>query len=179
MPSALERAVSQVSFQEGKVYARGVRALLCVMTVLVMGVAVGAGSSSPRKTEVVRWSPFDSAGRIKTTLKVENVKGGSCIDIGYTLVGGIGYRCVAGNGLYDACWRDGPNPTESVICLGAPWQTTVERLRSPHLLLYPGVTFEPAADYPWSIVLGDGNRCTVVQGAHDGFSAHGDRKSVV
>src|SRR5207253_5146111 len=101
------------------------------------------------------------------------VKGGSCVDIGYTLVGGIAYRCGAGNGLFDACWRDGPNPTEFVICIGNPWQRTVSRLRSPHLLLYPGVTFEAAAPFPWSIELTDGNRCTVFQGAHSVVRAHG------
>jgi hypothetical protein len=114
---------------------------------------------------------------LKQSLKVDVVKGGVgvCTDIGYTLVGGIAYRCGSGNGLYDACWRDGPNPTEFVICVGYPWQTNVSRMRSPHLLLYPGVTFTAAADYPWGIVLNDGNRCGVVQGAHDSLTAHGIR----
>jgi len=103
---------------------------------------------------------------MKATLHVKKVDGG-CSDIGYTLVGGIGYRCESGNGLYDACFRDGPNATDYVVCVGYPWQTTVTRLHSPGLLLYPGVTFTRAADYPWGIVLEDGNRCGVLQGAHD------------
>src|SRR5947209_1847820 len=107
-------------------------------------VAVAIGASTP-PTEVIRWSPFTSAGALKPTLKVESVKLGRCTDIGYTLVGGVAYRCGAGNGLYDACWRDGPSPTEFVICLGSPWDTEVTRLRSRRLLLYPGVTFDPPA----------------------------------
>ena len=126
-------------------------------------------------TEVVRWSPFTSAGTLKPTLKAEPVKHGQCTDIGYTLVGGVAYRCGAGNGLYDACWRDGPSATEYVVCLGSPWDKKVTRLRSPHLLLYPGVTFDPPASYPWAIRLGDGTRCVVEQGAHAAFTTRGRR----
>ena len=114
----------------------------------------------------MRWSPFASSGGLKPSLKVKTVNGG-CGDIGYTYVGGIGYRCGFGNYLLDACFRDGPNPTEFVICVNHPWDTSVIRLHSPHLLLYPGVTFTAAATDPWGIVLDDGNRCGVVQGAHD------------
>jgi hypothetical protein len=135
-------------------------------------VAVAIGIAAP-PTEVVRWSPFTSAGALKPTLKIESVKHGQCTDIGYTLVGGVAYRCVAGNGLYDACWRDGPSRTDFVTCLGSPWDSNVTRLRSPHLLLYPGVTFDPPAPYPWAIGLRDGTRCVVEQGAHSGFRARG------
>jgi hypothetical protein len=138
-------------------------------------LAIAGASLPPRATEVIRWSPFTSAGELKPTLKVESVKLGQCTDIGYTLVGGVAYRCGSGNGLYDACWRDGSNPTDFVVCLGSPWDTKVTRLRSPHLLLYPGVTFDPPASYPWAIELRDGTRCVVEQGAHSGFTARGRR----
>jgi len=145
--------------------------LMFVATILA--TATGSGASVPSRTEVVRWSPFDSAGRVKQSLSIEVVKGGGCWDIGYTYVGGIGYRCGSGNVLFNDCFRDGPDPTDYVVCIGRPWQTTAWRIRSPHLLLYPGVTFTAAADYPWGIVLGDGNRCGVVQGAHDVVRTHG------
>jgi hypothetical protein len=141
----------------------------------VLAAAGGDAVSAPSRTEVVRWSPFDSVGMLRPSLRLKVVKRGYCTDIGYTYVGGIAYRCDSGNSLYDACWRDGPNPTEFVICVDTPWQTTVWRLHSPHLLLYPGVTFTAAADYPWGIVLKEGNRCAVFQGAHDTLTAHGKR----
>lgn len=144
--------------------------LLLVMAILV--AASGSAGSTPQSTEVVRWSPFNSAGKLEAALHVKAVQGG-CSDIGYTFVGGIGYRCESGNGLYDACFRDGPDATDYVICVGYPWQTNVVRLHSPGLLLYPGVTFTKAADYPWGIVLDDGNRCGVLQGAHDSVRTHG------
>ena len=149
------------------------RALVGLLLVTAtMVVASGSAGSAPPNTQVVRWSPFNSAGKLKAALHVKAVEGG-CSDIGYTFVGGIGYRCESGNGLYDACFRDGPNPTDDVICVGYPWQTNVVRLHSPGLLLYPGVTFTKAADYPWGIVLDDGNRCGVLQGAHDSMRTHG------
>jgi hypothetical protein len=144
---------------------------LLLMTAILVA-ASGSAAGVPSRTEVVRWSPFESAGNLKQTLKVETVHG-RCTDIGYTFVGGIAYRCGSGNGLYNACFRDGPNPTDYVICVGYPWQTSVTRLRSPHLLLYPGVTFTAAADFPWGIVLDDGDRCGVLQGAHDTVRTHG------
>jgi hypothetical protein len=150
---------------------RGRLGLLIVPALLA--AAAGATASTPSRTEVVRWSPLDSAGWVKKALRVDFVPGGRCLDIGYTYVGGIAYRCSAGHGLFNACWREGPNPTEFVICTGDPWQSRVVRLRSPNLLLYPGVTHEKAATYPWAIELADGNRCTVVQGAHGAVRTHG------
>ena len=146
---------------------------LLLATVLLIG-APGIAPSAPSRTQVVRWSPFDSAGKLKAGLRVKSAEGG-CTDIGYTFVGGIGYRCGFGNFLLDACFRDGPNPTDYVICIDRPWDRRVVRLRSVGLLLYPGVTFTAPARYPWGIVLGDGNRCSVEQGAHGGLTAHGKR----
>lgn len=144
--------------------------LLFAVAVLLVGAPWSAASPPP--TVVVRWSPFTASGNVKPSLKVSTVKGG-CGDIGYTYVGGIGYRCSYHNTLFDACFRDGPSPTEYAICVDRPWQTSVVRVRSPRLLLYPGVTFTAAAPFPWGIVLDDGTRCGVVQGAHDMFRARG------
>src|SRR2546423_6041290 len=140
-----------------------VLAVWLLATALLVG-AQGNASSGPPRTEVVRWSPFDSTGKLRSTLRVKTVDGG-CTDIGYTFVGGIGYRCGYRNFLLDACFRDGPNPTDYVICVDRPWDTKAIRLHSARLLLYPGVTFAAPAPYPWGIVLDDGNRCGVAQGA--------------
>ena len=149
---------------------RALVGLLLVTAILVAGSESAA--SVPSRTEVVRWSPFDSRGELKQTLKVETDHG-VCTDIGYTYVGGIGYRCSSAKWLYNGCFRDGPNPTEYVVCIAEPWQKNVVRLRSPHLLLYPGVTFTAAARYPWAIVLDDGNGCSVSQGAHAAVRTRG------
>jgi hypothetical protein len=152
-----------------------VRALLAALLAIalsLLAVAYGSASAPVTKTEIVYWSPLDATGTVKKILRMEFVRGGRC-DIGYTYVGEIAYRCDAGEYLYNACWREGPNPTEFVICTGTPWQKMVTRLRSKHLLLYPGVTYEPAATYPWAIELTDGNRCVVLQGAHSSVPDRG------
>jgi hypothetical protein len=146
---------------------------LLLVAALLVGAA-GTASPGPLETQIVRWSPFDSSGNLKSSLRVTR-REGRCTDIGYTYVGGIGYRCGSGHFLFDACFRDGPNPTELVICAETPWDQSVVRLRSAGLLLYPGVTFTAPASYPWGIVLEDGTRCAVVQGAHSSLVARGKR----
>jgi len=131
-------------------------------------LAVAALLSGPRTqtTEVVHWSPLTASGTVKTTLKVRDVGTGDCVDT-YTTAGDIAYRCGRGNALYFPCWRQGPNPTDYVLCAGDPWTTTVTRLRSPGLLLYPGVTYLDDPYAPWAIELMSGERCRLLQGAHD------------
>ena len=107
------------------------------------------------RTDVVQWSPLNSAGKLKASLTVSRTVSGRCTDIGYTQVGGIAYRCAFGHYLFNACWREGPTATEFVVCIGNPWQRGVWRLRSPDLLLFPGVTFDPPAR---SIHRADGNK---------------------
>src|SRR5690242_5301808 len=116
----------------------------------ILAPLLAAVTLATAPTQVVRWSPLDASGRLKPTLRVvQTVRDGRCVDIGYTYVGEIGYRCGFRNFLLDSCFRDGPEPTEYVVCVERPWSTTVIRLRSPYLLLYPGVTFGAAAGYPW------------------------------
>jgi hypothetical protein len=138
-------------------------------------LAYGSASASVKKTEIVYWSPLDSTGAVKRSLSVRFMRGGQCSDIGYTYVGGIAYRCTSRNYLLNACWREGPTPTEFVICAVTPWDKQVERLRSRHLLLYPGVTWEPASTSPWAIELANGTRCSIFQGAHDAMVYDGRR----
>jgi hypothetical protein len=141
---------------------RAVRASAALLLVLGMASALGSGASAEApRTKVVWWSPFDRTGHLKSSLQVDERQGG-CSDIGYTLMGGIGYRCGWGHTLAPSCFRDGPDPTDYAICVAAPWDPHVVRLRSPYLTYYPGVTYTPAADYPWALELMDGNRCRLI-----------------
>jgi len=138
-----------------------------LLALLVAGAFTAGGAvGAPATTEVVRWSPFDAAGRVKTTLTVHRVGTGSCVDT-YTTVGDIAYRCGRANYLYFPCWRDGPARTDVVLCTHDPWSKTVSALRSPNLLLYPAMTYLDDAYSPWAVELTSGERCTLVQGAHD------------
>jgi hypothetical protein len=107
---------------------------------------------------------------------VHRIGTGRCADT-YTTAGDIAYRCGRGNYLYFPCWRDGPNPTEFVLCTGDPWTTSVSRLRSPGLLLYPGATYLDNAYSPWAIELSGGEHCRLFQGAHS--SIHRGKRTYV
>jgi hypothetical protein len=163
------------------VYGQAVRRPLAAQAVLlaltVTGVALAAGSTTPTRTEIVRWSPFDAQGVVKKTLRVHPKGRGRCSDT-YTTAGDIAYRCDQGNLLFFPCWRDGPDPTEFVLCTGTPWTSSVERLRSPGLLLYPGVTYLDDPYSPWAVELAGGEHCRLFQGAHSSIH-RGSRTYVV
>ncbi len=148
-----------------------------LLAVIPMGVAaVASAPATPPRTEIIRWSLFNSAGVVKKTLTVRRIGTGRCTDT-YTTAGDIAYRCGRGNYLYFPCWRDGPNPTDFVLCTGDPWASSVWRLRSPGLLLYPGVTYLDNAYSPWAVELASGERCRLAQGAHDAI--HRGRRTYV
>jgi hypothetical protein len=148
-----------------------------LLALLPIGVVAGASArAAPTRTEIIRWSPFNAAGFVKSSLRVHRIGTGRCADT-YTTAGDIAYRCGRGNYLYFPCWRDGPNPTEFVLCTGDPWTTSVSRLRSPGLLLYPGVTYLDNAYSPWAIELSGGEHCRLFQGAHS--SIHRGKRTYV
>jgi hypothetical protein len=138
-------------------------------TVTWSGGALIATAAS--QTEVVRWSPFDGSGKIKASMKVQLRPSGNCS-------GGEGltYRCFSHQYVLDPCWRDGPIRTEFVVCAPDPWTTTVDRLRSPGLLLTDGVTWGETSllSGPWAIELTNGGRCAGSSGAHSFVPGHRD-----
>src|SRR5437764_5992966 len=149
-----------------------------LLAVAPIGVGVaGSAGATPARTGIIRWSPFDAAGVVKKMLRVRRVGTGRCVDT-YTPAGDIAYRCGRGNYLYFPCWRDGPNRTEFVLCTGDPWSSSIVRLRSPGLLLYPGITYLDNPYSPWAVELTNGERCRLVQGAHDAIH-RGKRTYVV
>jgi hypothetical protein len=157
--------------------AYGILLALILTGVALASVALASAPAKPESTEIVRWSPFDARGFVKKTLRVHPRGTGRCSDT-YTTAGDIAYRCDHGHFLLFPCWRDGPNPTEFVLCIGTPWTSSVEKLRSPGLLLYPGVTYLDNPYSPWAIELAGGERCRLVQGAHDAIH-RGTRTYVV
>jgi hypothetical protein len=98
---------------------------------------------------------------------------------GSEAIGDLGYRCGAGNLLADPCWRDGAAPSDNAVCATSPWASRAYTIRVPRLLFSAGVTFsasiDPRHDPPWALVLDDGNRCLLFQGAHDSLSTRRGR----
>jgi hypothetical protein len=137
-----------------------------ILVLVATGFAAAGGAAPPARTQIVHWSPFDAHGAVRKTLRVHSRGTGRCSDT-YTTAGDIAYRCEQGHFLLFPCWRDGPNPTEFVLCTGTPWASSIERLRSPGLLLYPGITYLDDPYSPWAVELATGERCRLLQGAHD------------
>lgn len=80
---------------------------------------------------------------------------------------GEGYRCSAGNYLYDPCWAE-KAATLTVLCLAEPWLRTVTELRLNSALLAIPREDGGSAE-PWGLQLADGSRCLLAQGAHNAF----------
>jgi hypothetical protein len=131
---------------------------------LVSGATAGAGA---RRTTITSWNPV---GVARSSLTFASLGSGTC-GPGSDVLGDLGYRCGARNLIADPCWRDGAAVTDNVVCATSPWASHAYTIRVPRLLFSAGVTFsarvDPQHDWPWALVLDDGNRCLLYQGAHD------------
>jgi hypothetical protein len=149
------------------VWLVAVLASVAVAATSPAGAPRGLTSGHVTKTEVVRWSPFNSASELKPQLAVKTLPKGDCPAADSEEIG-FAYRCTSRDLLLDPCWPDGANPTQFAICAADPWFRTVYRVPDPQLLLEAGVMFGKVGEGPpWGIELEDGNRCLLAHGAHD------------
>jgi hypothetical protein len=128
--------------------------------------AVSIAGPAAAHTQRVYVSPVTSAGAPVEGYRVTSrASDGSC-EPGSEAIG-EGYRCSAGNYLYDPCWAE-KAATPTVLCLAEPWLRTVAEIRLnsavPALAREDGGSVEP-----WGLRLADGNRCLLAQGAHTAF----------
>jgi hypothetical protein len=123
----------------------------------------GAAAAHTQKVYV---SPVTSAGALVGGYRVTSrVSDASCVPGSEAI--GEGYRCSAGNYLYDPCWAV-KAATHAVLCLADPWLRTVTELRLNSAL--PALQREDGGSIePWGVQLANGNRCLLVQGAHNAF----------
>jgi len=141
-----------------------VRYSLVVLAVLVTLVVAGSSPAGSLATEIVRWSPFDAAGDIKSGLEVQQLGQGECLGRSLT-IGARGYRCKAGRWVLDPCWRS----DDGVVCAGFPWDTVVSTIRVPG---FPR-NAHGEQPQPWAIELADGHRCRVLQSSHANVTLRG------
>jgi hypothetical protein len=143
--------------------------------VVVAAAVAGCGSSAPpavstaaavAHTLKVYVSPVTSAGSPAGGYQVTSRASDASCEAGSEAIG-EGYRCSAGNYIYDPCWAEkAAKPT--VLCLAEPWLHTVAELRLNSAL--PSIPREHGGRIePWGVQLADGNRCGLVQGAHNPF----------
>ena len=172
----------------GRTFLRGVRTplrpsawawrALPLLVVIVVAVVAGCGSSAPAgvsnngaavaHTRQVYVAPVTSAGRPVAAYSVTSRASDAYCEAGSEAIG-EGYRCSAGNYLYDPCCPvKAAKPT--VLCLAQPWLHTVAELRLGSAL--PTIPREHGASIePWGVQLANGNRCELAQGAHTVLTA--------
>lgn len=129
------------------------------------GSAGPSGTGSGQQTEVVRVSPVSSAGTPSAGYRTTSTAADASCEPGSEAIGQA-YRCFAGNTVYDPCWAE-KAATATVLCLADPWSAGVARLTvSSGLASIPN---EGGIGEPWGVQLVTGQRCVLVQGAHQVF----------
>jgi hypothetical protein len=147
-----------------------VAAALLIAGVLPCAAFGNALTASVATTQIVQTEPVDSSYGPRAGLRV--VLGGSAHCEAGSDSAGNTYRCFAGNLIYDPCWTDnGYGLAPAVVCERRPWETSITALTLENGGLEPffGAAPSPAHMEPWGIQLATHERCTALQGAHDGF----------
>jgi len=146
---------------------RGLRAAVAAVGIITVGACAGGGSAG---TRAMTTSPVDTSGALRRGITVTATVTGTCA-AGSEAVGDAGYRCFAGNGIYDPCWALSTGTAQrAVVCVPDPWSTNAVKIIVPALETEPPASRSPRdSDYPWAVQLTNGVRCTVLQGTHDAF----------
>jgi hypothetical protein len=141
-------------------------------------VALGS-SGANAQTRVMTYSPFDASGHVAVKIVARRPRA-ECDSGSPTVPRANVWRCVKGNGLYNACWKN-PLARRLVTCVGSPWG-------GAHLLKVRrfGKHGRPSPYIPWALEAG-GTRCTVIAtgtstspygrvnyGCEDGLVLYGD-----
>ena len=109
--------------------------------------------------QLVVWT---SQSTLSPGLRVLSTQAGDCFsNAANTLVGG--YRCSAGNLVYDFCFAPPTSAPTQVACMLAPWETGVHILNVTGRL--PAGTMPPPV-LPWAFELSNGVRCVESGGAN-------------
>jgi hypothetical protein len=141
-------------------------ALLTAITACGSGSPAAASQrTESQRTETVYVSPVTASGVATAGYRTTNHAGGANCEPGSEAIGQA-YRCFAGNLVYDPCWAE-KAAAPTVLCMPAPWSRTDARLTVSSALT--AIPSEGGIDEPWGVQLRDGQRCALVQGAHNVF----------
>jgi hypothetical protein len=143
------------------------RCSACVIAaVLAVAAATPVALAAAAPTVVVTYSPFTATGALPPGLHAAPRFGGTCSTGSFVVSNPTVFRCFAGDLIYDPCYLDaGASNSQRavVLCVTAPWTTSVVRLR---LAGAPDPAFgAPAGAPPWALRLASGRRCVFASGA--------------
>jgi len=125
--------------------------------------------SGHAKTRVIHWSPTNGEGALRTGLVATPKFGGDCWTGSFVLH--RGYRCAAGNFLYDPCFSD-PTRDDAVLCVGSPFEHRVIRLRVSGRM---NRSFSARIGVVWAVRLANGLECTFFAGGATNADREGRR----
>jgi hypothetical protein len=131
-----------------------------VMAPLSLSNAAPQPTVSP--TLVVHLRPVGTTGKLLPGYKVTHTRSGAKCSAGSESIGNAGYRCFAGNGVYDPCWV-GTNRAY-VYCLGEAWSFDVVRLHVTRGYSNGGLSSH-VGTVPWGLELANGSLCGLLEGA--------------
>jgi hypothetical protein len=114
------------------------------------------------KTVVVHLRPVGAGGKLLAGFKVTARHSGANCSSGSEAIGAGGYRCFAGNGVYDPCWVS--SNRSYVYCLAAAWSFDVARLHVTKGYDNHGFSSH-VTKLPWGLELANGTLCGGEQGA--------------
>jgi hypothetical protein len=144
--------------------------VVAVAALLTAGLALWpAATLAATRTRVVQWSPFATDGGLRSGLISTPKFGGDCWTGSFVLH--RGYRCVAGNRIYDPCFSD-PMRDDAVVCVPDPFTSHVIRLRvsgdmNDSYSAPPGVA--------WALRLAGGLKCSFIAGGATNADSAGRR----
>jgi hypothetical protein len=127
-----------------------------------------AGTSASAATQVGNFNPWDAAGTVSSSLRLNSpVSGGSCTQSSAFDVGNPNaWRCTeSGGGFLDPCFAPpGRTGVTQVACGESPWSAyTVLTLSTPLANSSWGTPADNRS-YPWAMVLANGQQCGLIDG---------------
>jgi Protein of unknown function (DUF4232) len=140
-------------------------ALLAASVVAVIIFPRDRNDSATSGTRVVYAAPVDFLGH-PVGLPIAATVSGECQLSGVTLTVEV-YWCYAEGADYDPCW---PDSDGGLLCLSAPWATSVTRIVTPGITR-SGAVATTDFDWPWGVELTSGAQCIGLRTGRDSFGS--------
>jgi hypothetical protein len=131
--------------------------------------AAPATAAPPARTQVETFSPWTAAGTLRPGINVVVRSSGTGCTRGSAFDAGNQYawRCFQASGaFYDPCFAPpARSGVTQVACMDAPWSgARLITLARPLARSSWGTPRPTAAEYPWAMVLANGQRCGLIEG---------------
>ncbi|MEO7201545.1 MAG: hypothetical protein ABI431_02540 [Candidatus Tumulicola sp.] len=146
-----------------------------VFAACVLAPIVTTPTMAATKTIVTLFSPWTSAGHLRSDFHVVETLSGYCWTDSIATSRGDAYRCMSGNSIYDPCFAPSDHP-HAVACSHDPFAKRVVLFKLTKPLPSaptPMTQWLQPHNQPWGLVLTNGEKCFFETGATD--AVHDER----